>query len=95
MTIAVTKLTHIMRAAGAVDPAPEPPPNSAEEKLSSRLPPGSIGIGAWTISCAVCDAATNARYSGNATISTPSTITRWLSTRKRGRVQPWACDPHQ
>ncbi len=61
ITIAVTKLTHSMRAAGAVDPAPAPPPNSAELKLSSRLLPGSIGIGACTMSWAVCDAATKAR----------------------------------
>lgn len=28
MTMAVTKLTHIMCATGAVEPAPAPPPNS-------------------------------------------------------------------
>ena len=29
MTMAVTKLTHIMRATGAPEPGPEPPPSSA------------------------------------------------------------------
>ena len=29
MTMAVTKLTHIMRATGAVEPAPSPPPSNA------------------------------------------------------------------
>ena len=29
MTMAVTKLTHIMCATGALEPGPEPPPNSA------------------------------------------------------------------
>ncbi len=81
MTSAETRLTHSIRAAGAVEPAPPPPPKRADLYVSTRLPPGHSGMGTCVMSWAVWVEAMNARYSGKATITRPSTITRWVMTR--------------